>query len=76
MGCKHIKDEKMDELIVTRDELKQLFRDKILQDTPKGWFYKDTEIDIIAIHSKETKLIPDVTEAETYKLKRKERLYK
>jgi hypothetical protein len=66
----------MDELIVTRDELKQLFQDNILQDTPKGWFYKDTEIDIIAIHIQETKLIPDVTKAEHYKLKRKERLYR
>ena len=66
----------MDELIVTRDELKQLFKEKILQDTPKGWFYKDTEIDIIALHTQETKLIPDVTKAETYKLKRKERLYR
>ena len=66
----------MDELIVTRDELKQLFSENILQDKPDGWFYKDTQIEIIAIHNKETKLIPDVTEAETYKLKKKERIYK
>ncbi len=66
----------MDELIVTREELKQLFQDNILKDTPKGWFYKDVEIDIIAIHQQETKLIPDVTKAENYKLKRKERLYR
>jgi hypothetical protein len=65
----------MDELIVTIDELKELFRENILRDTPKGWFYKDTEIDIIAIHQKETKHIRDVTKAETYKLKRKERVY-
>lgn len=66
----------MDELIVTREELKQLFSENILQDRPKGWFYKDTQIDIIAIHQAETKHIPDVTKAETYKLKKKERIYK
>ncbi len=65
----------MDELIVTRDELKQLFSEGILKDTPKGWFYKDTEIDIIAIHNKETKLVPDVTKAETYRLTKKEKRY-
>ena len=66
----------MDELIVTRDELKQLFAENILQDKPAGWFYKETQIEIIAIHKAETKHIPDVTEAETYKLKKKERIYK
>jgi len=65
----------MDELIVTRDELKQLFAENILQDKPNGWFYKDTQIDIIAIHKTETKHIQDVTKAETYKLKKKERTY-
>ncbi len=62
----------MDELIVTRDELKQLFQEKILRDTPDGWFYKDTEIDIIAIHTQELKHLYDVTNAEKYKLKKKE----
>lgn len=62
----------MDELVVTNAELKQLFREKILKDTPEGWFYKNTEIDIIAIHKRETKHISDVTFAENYKLKKKE----
>ncbi len=66
----------MDELIVTRDELKQLFEEEILQDRPEGWFYKETQIEIIAIHQQETKHIHDITKAETYKLKRKETLYK
>jgi len=62
----------MDELIVTREELKQLFKENILQDKPNGWFYKDTQIDIIAIHKTETKHVYDITNAETYKLKRKD----
>ena len=65
----------MEELIVTSDELKQLFRDKILRDTDKGWFYKDTQIDIIAIHKQETKHIRDITESEKYKLRKKEQGY-
>lgn len=65
----------MEELIVTRDELKQLFAENILQDRNEGWFYKDTQIEIIAIHQKETKLIQDVTKAETYRLRKKERVY-
>jgi len=65
----------MDELIVTREELKQLFSENILQDKADGWFYKDMQIDIIAIHTQETKHIQDVTKAETYKLKKKERTY-
>ncbi len=66
----------MEELIVSNEELKLLFRDKILKDTPNGWFYKDTEIDIIAIHKRETKHITDVTFAESYKLKKKENNYR
>jgi hypothetical protein len=65
----------MDELIVTREELKQLFKEGILKDTPNGWFYKDTEIEIIAIHNTETKLIPDITNADTYRLTKKEKRY-
>jgi len=65
----------MDELIVSNEELKALFKDQILRDTPKGWFYKDTEIDIIAIHKKESKHITDITNAQNYKLKKKENRY-
>ncbi|MEA2019678.1 MAG: hypothetical protein U9N59_14650 [Campylobacterota bacterium] len=66
----------MEELIVSNEELKSLFKDKILKDTTSGWYYKDTEIDIIAIHTRETKHITDVTFAENYKLKKKENNYR
>ena len=65
----------MEELIVSSDELKQLFKDEILKDTDNGWFYKDTQIEIIAIHKQEAKHIRDITEAEKYKLKKKEQGY-
>lgn len=66
----------MEELIVSNEELKSLFKDKILKDTPNGWYYKDTQIDIIAIHTRETKHIIDITCAEHYKLKKKENNYR
>ena len=69
--------EELDELIVTHEELRQLFKEKILQDKNEGWFYKDTQIDIIALHKDDPKLIYDVAnDAQRYKLKRKEKYYK
>jgi len=57
-----------DELVVSAEQLKQLFKDKILKDTPNGWFYNDTEIQIIALHDIESKYLQDIVHAEKYKL--------
>jgi len=57
-----------DELIITSDELKDLFKKKILKDTNKGWYYNDFEVEIIAIHDIESKYLHDITKAERYKL--------
>ncbi|MCD4758239.1 MAG: hypothetical protein K8R39_08210 [Arcobacteraceae bacterium] len=67
--------EEIDEIIVTSEELKNLFKDNILQDRNEGWFYKDTQIDIIALHKQEPKLIYDIANAPKYKIKRKEKRY-
>jgi hypothetical protein len=64
--------EEIDEIIVTSDELKNLFKDNILQDRNEGWFYKETQIDIIALHKQEPKHVYEVANAPKYKLKRKE----
>ena len=58
----------MEEFTITKDELHQLFAKKILKDTPKGWFYKDEEVLIIAIHKIETKYIQDMMNADFYKI--------
>jgi hypothetical protein len=67
--------EEIDEIIVTDEELKNLFKANILQDRNEGWFYKDTQIDIIALHKQDPKLIYDITNAPKYKIKRKETRY-
>ena len=58
----------MEELIVSSDELKQLFKDKKLLDTNDGWFLNGKEIEIIAIHKIEVKHVMDMTRADFYKL--------
>lgn len=67
--------EEIDEIIITSDELKNLFKDNILQDRNEGWFYKDTQIDIIALHKQEPKHVNDIANAPKYKIKRKEKRY-
>jgi hypothetical protein len=68
-------EEELDEIIITSDELKNLFKENILQDRDQGWFYKDTQIDIIALHKQEPKHIYDIANAQRYKIKRKEKRY-
>jgi len=67
--------EELDDIIVTNEELKNLFKEHILQDRDEGWFYKETQIDIIALHKQDPKLIYDITDAPHYKIKRKEKRY-
>lgn len=68
--------EEIDEIIVTSEELKNLFKENILQDRNEGWFYKDTQIDIIALHKQDPKHIYDIANnAPRYKIKRKEIRY-
>ena len=59
----------MEDLTLSSDELKKLFKDKEIIDTNNGWFYKGKEVEIIAIHDKEVKYVTDMFRAEFYKLK-------
>ena len=59
----------MEELILSADELKKLFKDKKIVDTSNGWFYQDKEVEIIAIHDKEVKYVTDMFRAKFYKIK-------
>lgn len=61
----------MEEIILSKDELKKLFKEKKIIDTGKGWFYNNKEIDIIAIHEVEPKYLLDIARAEFYKIKEK-----
>ncbi len=61
----------MEELIVSSDELKQMFKNKEISDTNDGWFMDKIEVEIIAIHDKEVKYVTDMFRAESYKIKEK-----
>lgn len=63
----------MEEKIVTKQEIIDLFEKRILVDSGKGWFYKidnrNLEVDIMAIHEVEPKYLTDMYRAENYKIK-------
>lgn len=58
----------MEELIVSKEELIQLFEDQKIEDTGRGWLMDGKFIDIIALHDIEPKFLQDVANAKFYKL--------
>ena len=58
----------MEELIVSKEELIQLFEDQKIEDTGRGWLMDGRFIDIIALHDVEPKFLQDVSNAKFYKL--------
>ncbi len=58
----------MEEFVVTSEELKKLFDDKVMVDTGKGWFYKGIEIQLAAIHKIEPKYLLDKARSQSYRI--------
>ena len=58
----------MKELIISKEELIQLFETQKIEDTGKQWLMEGKVIDIIALHDIEPKFLQDVTNAKFYKL--------
>ncbi|MEA3554606.1 MAG: hypothetical protein U9R39_09470 [Campylobacterota bacterium] len=58
----------MEEQIVSKDEIVEMFSLGVLEDNDEGWLLYGQEIQIIAIHETDPKYIADVTNAEYYKL--------
>jgi hypothetical protein len=58
----------MEELIVSKEELIQLFENQIIEDTGRGWLMEGKIVDIIALHDIEPKFLQDVANAKFYKL--------
>jgi hypothetical protein len=59
----------MEEIVVTKDELVEMFVEGSIKDDKDGWLYKDTIfVNIIALHDKDPKYVYDVTNAEYYRL--------
>ena len=59
----------MEEQIVSKDQLVEMFSLGVLEDHEKrGWLLYEQEIQIIALHETDPKYMQDVTNAEYYKL--------
>ncbi len=58
----------MEELLVSKEELIQLFESQVIEDTGRGWLMDGKIVDIIALHDIEPKFLQDVTNAKFYKL--------
>jgi hypothetical protein len=59
----------MEELIVTKEQLIDMFVSKDIEDSKYGWLYQNTfYVNIIALHEKDPKYVFDVTDAEYYKI--------
>ena len=59
----------MEERIVSKDELVEMFSLGVLEDDEyKGWLLYGQEIQIVALHETDPKYIQDVTNAAYYKL--------
>lgn len=62
----------MEEQIISKEELIQMFEEEKIIDSGRGWLMSDKEIDIIALHDVDPKFLQDVTNAKFYKLIPKE----
>ena len=62
----------MQESIVSKEELVELFMSDKIIDTGKGWFMDDNFVDIIALHEVEPKFLQDLANTKFYKIIKKE----
>lgn len=58
----------MEELVIPKEELVQMFEDNVIKDTGRAWVMDGKEVDIIALHDVDPKFLQDVTNAKFYKL--------
>jgi len=61
----------MEELIVSKEELVEMFEKQEIEDSGHGWMMGDIEVDIIALHEIDPKYLQDVTNAKFYKIQPK-----
>lgn len=58
----------MEEIIVSKEELIEMFENQKILDTGKGWIMNNEEIEIVALHEVDPKFLQDITNAKFYKL--------
>ena len=58
----------MEEKILTKEELVELFEKKVLEDTKMGWTMDGKIVNIIALHEIDPKYLHDISNAKYYKI--------
>lgn len=58
----------MEELVLTKAELVDLFEKHVLEDTKRGWTMEGRVVEIIALHEIDPKFLQDITNAKFYKI--------
>ena len=61
----------MEDIIVSKDELIELFETEKIIDTGQGWYMDNSFVNIIALHEIEPKFIQNITNAKFYKIIKK-----
>jgi len=56
------------DIIVTKDELIELFEKEQIIDSGKGWYMDNKLIELIALHEVEPKFLQDLANAKYYKI--------
>lgn len=58
----------MQEIIVSKEELAQLFEENKIVDTGKNWELEGKIVEIIALHEVDPKFLQDIANAKFYKI--------
>ena len=58
----------MEEIIVSKEELVEMFEEEKIADTGHGWLMEEQEVNILALHEVDPKFLQDVTNAKFYKI--------
>lgn len=58
----------MEEIIVSKEELVEMFEEEKIVDTGHGWLMEGKEVEIRALHDVDPKFLQDVTNAKFYKI--------
>jgi len=61
----------LEDIIVSKDELIELFETEKIIDIGKGWYMDNSFVNIIALHEIEPKFIQNITNAKFYKIIKK-----
>jgi len=59
----------MEEFVVSKEELVDMFESEKIVDSGKGWLMQNKEVEIIALHEIDPKFLQDVTNSKLYKIK-------